>query len=205
MAGKLFNVLVIVVFLGLFALVAEASKGGNNLKKKAIPAKSSKKLPLSDDEEFMFADQPGSGDGEDFTDNESNPPIDEIDPDFSVDGLPDLNELLPGGEIDIDMEQPAAVKPCQVGKPCQSANPLPCQVGKPCQSTNPLPCQSGRRCQSVKPLPCQSGRRCQSARRPCQLKRTCHSRRPCRSTKRLCPSPVLPAPILPPAFSPTKV
>ena len=205
MAGKLFNVFAIVLFLGVFfVLVAEGSSnnGGTNnqLKKKTIPAtKSVQKLPVSDDDEFMFADDPGSGDGEDFdTDNESNsnPPIEEIDPDFSVDGLPDLNELLPEGEIDIDMESASQRPPV---KP-------PCQTGKPCHSVKPKPCRTGKRCPSVRPPPlCQTGRRCQSARRPCQSKRTCQSRRPCQSTKRPCPSPVKPAPILPPAFTPTKV
>lgn len=239
MAGKLFNVFVIVLLLGIFALATEASTGGKPLKKKSVPEKTGNKYSFSDDDELMFADQ--SGDGPD--DNES---IDELDPDFSVDGLPDLNELLPEGEIDAVIptrrpayRPPATVKPpCgQAGKPCQSANRPPCQAGRPCQNANPpqsanppkpcqsagrpcsqakpQPCQSGRPCTqakptpcktskpcpSVKPPPCQTGRRCQTARRPCYSKRTCQTKRPCQ-TKRLCQSP---APIIPPAFSPTVV
>ncbi|XP_057380997.1 uncharacterized protein LOC130703586 [Daphnia carinata] len=231
MAGtnKLFKVFAIVLLLGvlLFAVDAASKK---HLKTKTAPKKILHHLLYSDDDDLMLGDEPeSSGDGPDGPDNEGSatptvkpkPPANELDPDFSIDGLPDINELLPGNNMNWPTFKPAirptAKPPCHLTNSCPPVKP-PCQSGQPCPPVKP-PCQSGQPCPPPQ-SPCHSGRPCPpvqppapppcSPAKPCPPVQPpappCHSARPCPPVQPPAPPPCSPSrpcpPVQPPAPPP---
>lgn len=242
MAGtnKLFKVFAIILLLGAVLLIVDASNK-KHLKKKTASKKTFKQLLFSDDDDLMLGDEPeSSGDGSNVPDNEGSasptikslPSANQIDPDFSIDGLPDINDLLteegnnfkwptfkppvqPTARPPCHLTNscPPVKPPCQSGQPCPPAQP-PC-YGKPCPPVQP-PCNTGKPCPPIQP-PCHSGKPCPPVQppaqppchsgKPCpQVKPPCQPNRPCHSKLPCHSSNGLCNPLsLPPAYSPTSV